>query len=171
MVRWGRLGAMAMVVAACGDDAIVAEPTVQLVDPAIPAAVAGADGWNYVRVAEGNLTGSGAPMRVVLTARVELIRGQPAWDDGQPWQVYVEAPDGRRTYVYAQRLQLGGLTMRVGLGDVGHPATVVLIEHLPDRLSVYEASYVGPDSVSVAVRFQRDVDPRGETAGPHFPPA
>jgi hypothetical protein len=142
---------------------------VQLVDPAIPPAVAGADGWNYHQSADADLTGDGQAERIVLTARVEIYRGRPAWDDGQPWQVYIETPDGQRTYVYAQRLQLGTLAMRVGLGANGRPATVLLVEHLPDRLSLYEASYHGPDSTSVVVLAQRNLDPRGETASPALP--
>ncbi len=145
-----------------------AQPIV-LIDSSISPAVAGQDGWNYQLSSQADLNGDGQPERVVLTARVEVIRGRPAWDDGQPWQVYIEEPGGHRTYVYAQRLQLGSLTMRVGRSDAGEPATVVLLEHLPDRLGVYEAAYRGPDSLSVAVRFTRALDPRGEAASPRLP--
>jgi hypothetical protein len=144
-------------------------PPIQLVDSAIPPAIAGEAGWNYRQAAEADLTGDGQPERVVLTARVELYRGRPAWDDGQPWQVYIEAADSTRTYVYAQRLQLGTLMMRVGRSEPGQPATVVLLEHLPDRLSLYEVAYRPSGRVSVALRFQREVDPRGETASPQLP--
>lgn len=144
-------------------------PAIQLVDATIPPAVAGEAGWNYQRSAIADLTADGQPERVVLTARVELYRGRPAWDDGQPWQVYVEAEDGSRTRVYARRLQLGTLTMRVSRSDAGHPATVVLLEHLPDRLSIYEVTYTRPGVASTAVRFQRDLDPRGEAASPQLP--
>lgn len=139
------------------------------IDSSIPPAIAGQDGWHYQLSADADLNGDGQPERVVLTARVEVIRGRPAWDDGQPWQVYIETPDGHRSYVYAQRLQLGSLTMRVGRSDAGQPATVVLLEHLPDRLGVYEAAYRGPDSVTVFVRFRRELDPRGEVASPRLP--
>lgn len=151
-----------------GSGAPAAQPIV-LLDSSIPPAVAGQDGWNYQLTSEADLNNDGQTERVVLTARVEVIRGRPAWDDGQPWQVYIEAPDGHRTYVYAQRLQLGSLTMRVSRSDAGQSATVVLLEQLPDRLGVYEAAYKGPDSVSVAVRFLRELDPRGEAASPRLP--
>ncbi|HEX9165371.1 MAG TPA: hypothetical protein VF862_05645 [Gemmatimonadales bacterium] len=184
MRRWVRSAATAGVLCACAGDASpppigdpaaavdttrVAAPPVTLIDPDLPPAIAGEGGWDYQQTAEADLDGDGQAERVVLTARVELYRGRPAWDDGQPWQVYVEAPDGRRTRVYAQRLQLGTLTLRLGLAGPGQPATVVLLEHLPDRLSLYEAWYAGPDRVAVAVRFQRDLDPRGETASPRLP--
>jgi hypothetical protein len=40
-----------------------------------------------------------------------LVRGPPAWDDGQPWQVHVEAPGGGRDGC--------GPGWRVGCGTVG----------------------------------------------------
>jgi len=144
-------------------------PAVVLIDSLIPPAVAGEDGWNYHRSADVDLDADGQPERVVLTARVELYRGRPAWDDGQPWQVYVQESDGRRTYVYARRLQLGSLTMRVTQPADGGRPTIVLLEHLPDRMSVYEATYSEPGELSTAVRFERDLDPRGETASPQLP--
>ena len=184
MLPWTRLVGTTLVVCACAGDApspharngqpsgdadSLASPSILLVDSTFPPAVAGEAGWNYQQSAQADLNGDGQLEHVVLTARVELYRGRPAWDDGQPWQVYIEEQDGRRTYVYAQRLQLGTLTMRLGRGGVGQTATVVLLEHLPDRLSLYEVSYVGPARMSVAARFQRDLDPRGDNASPQLP--
>lgn len=143
--------------------------SVDLVDPAMPPAVAGEEGWNYRVAADTDLDGDGTVEHVVLTARVEMIRGRPAWDDGQPWQVYIEAVDGRRTHVYARRLQLGTLAMRVTRADAGRPATIVLLEHLPDQLSVYEIGYTAPAAATAVLRFQRDLDPRGEVASPQLP--
>jgi len=151
------------------DTSALTSPSVQLIDSTIPPAVAGEGGWDYQQSTHADLTGDAQLERVVLTARVELYHGRPAWDDGQPWQVYVEAQDGTRTYVYAQRLQLGTLVMRVSRSEAGQPASIVLLEHLPDRLSVYEVSYLGPGRISAAVRFQRDLDPYGELAGPQLP--
>lgn len=141
-------------------------PTVDLIDPGMAPAVAGEDGWNYHRSAEADLDGDGSPERVVLTARVELYRGRPAWDDGQPWQVYVEAAGGSRTYLYARRLQLGALTLRISAGE---PAQVILLEHLPDRLSLYEIHYRQPGQAVAVARYQRTLDPRGELASPQLP--
>lgn len=139
----------------------------QVIDSTIPPAVGGVAGWNYQERATADLTGDSLPEQVVLTARVELYRGRPAWDDGQPWQVYVETADGGRTYLYAQRLQLGTLTMRVTRGDSARRSSIVLIEHLPDRLRILEARDTG-SGLAVVVRFERELDPRGETAGPRF---
>lgn len=59
-------------------------PSVQPVDSTISPAVAGEEGRHYQQSADVDLTGDGHVERVVLTARVELDRGRPAWDDGQP---------------------------------------------------------------------------------------
>lgn len=144
-------------------------PSPPLIDSTIPPAIAGEDGWSYHQSASADLDGDGSAERVVLTARVEMYRGRPAWDDGQPWQVYVEPVEGARTYLYAQRLQLGTLTMRITTASHGEPPTIVLLEHLPHQLSVYEASYAAPHSVNVVTRFQRELDPRGDTASPDLP--
>ena len=140
-----------------------------LIDSGIPPAIAGEEGWNYHQSADVDLTNDGQPERVVLTARVELYRGRPAWDDGQPWQVYIESPDGMRTYVYAQRLQLGTLTMRVSRGGQGQAASIVLLEQLPSLMSVYEAWFTRDGSLTTATRFQRELDPGGQTAAPTLP--
>lgn len=145
-------------------------PMVGLIDSTIPPAVAGADGWNFQQSAEADLDGDGAPERVVLTARVELYRGRPAWDDGQPWQVYVESATGARTYLYSQRLQLGTLTMRLAQPEPGQRPSIVLLEHLPDRIRVIEAAYpMGGGALSTTLRFERTLDPRGDIASPQLP--
>jgi hypothetical protein len=163
--------------AACGDPA--AEPAsdsesagpdenvpeVGLIDSTIPPAIAGEDGWNYSMVANVDLFGDSLPERVVLTARVELMLGRPVWDDGQPWQVYVESPDTVRTWLYAQRLQLGTLDMRITSGDTLRRPRILLIEHLPQRLRIIEASFTR-GAARVSVRLERALDPTGGTASP-----
>jgi hypothetical protein len=177
---WIRLAAAILLIGACApdsappnitDDSATAgrETSVQLIDSTIPPAIAGADGWNYHLSTEADLNGDGRSERVVLTARVELYRGRPAWDDGQPWQVYVESADSMRRYIYSQRLQLGTLAMRVGVGEGAQPASIVLLEQLPHQLGVYESVYFGPDSIATSVRFLRELDPRGQTASPVLP--
>ena len=140
----------------------------QLIDSTIPPAIAGEAGWNYQRSANVDLQGNGRPKRVVLTARVELVRGRPAWDDGQPWQVYLEGPDQARTYLYAQRLQLGSLDMRVTRSDTAQRGTVLLIEHLPGRLRILEVVDTG-SRPTVALLLERELDPRGEVSTPRLP--
>lgn len=146
-----------------------APDTVNLVDPQLSRAVAGEDGWMYSQQVEADLDGDGDGERVVLTARVETMRGRPLWDDGQPWQVYVEEASGERTYLYARFVQLGAVTMRIGLPERGAGATIVLLEHLPDRLSVHEIEYRAPGDFAALPRFVRAVDPTGEVSSPSLP--
>jgi hypothetical protein len=148
---------------------VPADSSVVLVDPSLAPAVAGEGGYLYQQRATADLDGDGAPETVVLTARVELIRGRPAWDDGQPWQLYVEEGDGTRTYLYARFVQLGAPTMRIALpGDRTQP-TIIVLEHLPDSIAIFEAEYAAPGSVIIRQRFGRRLDPRGEVASPDLP--
>ena len=105
----------------------------------------------------------------MLTARVEMIRGRPAWDDGQPWQAYVEEADGSRTYVFARFVQLGTLTLRLSAREGPDRPVVVLLEQLPDRLSVYEVEYSGPRKVRVTAPYERDLDVSGDVSSPALP--
>lgn len=140
------------------------------IDPEITPAIAGEGGWDYFRETFADLNGDGEIERVVMTVQVEMYRGRPAWDDGQPWQVYIESEDEARTYVYAQRLQLGSLTMRLSRPDEGDRPTIVLIEHLPERLRIMEAWYPSTaDSLSIVMRLERNMDARGDTASPELP--
>lgn len=176
--------AFAVMLAACGrPDAGEAAPvevvgpvpdtvtldTVSLVDTVHARATRDTSGWNYRRSASLDIDGDGALERVVIAARVEMVRGRPVWDDGQQWQVYVQEADSSRTVVYARRLQLGTLTLRLGAGSVGAVRHIVLLEHLPDRLAVYEVDYRGPAKFTAAVRYERALDPTGDLASPALP--
>jgi hypothetical protein len=140
-----------------------------LIDSTIAPAVANQAGWNYSQTASEDLDGDGQPEKVILTARVELIRGRPAWDDGQPWQVYIEEADGTRTYVFSRFVQLGTLSLRVSAKGSEHRPVIVLLEQLPDRMSVYEVEYSGPQRVRVTVPYERDLDAGGDVSSPTLP--
>ena len=144
-------------------------PQQPLVDSAHDLAVAGEDGWMYSRAATADLDGDGADERVVVMARAETREGRPLWDDGQPWQVYVEEPDGRRTHLYARYVQLGSVIMRVGLGEGDTRPSIVIVEHVPDRIALYELRYHGPGRTEAVHRYERMLDPRGEVASPSLP--
>ena len=167
-----------LVLGACGErvavegtqaDSPAATASPDLVDSTITPAIAGRAGWDYQQSATHDFDGDGEVERVVLTAHVALIRSRPVWDDGQQWQVYVEEPDSTRTYIYAQFVQLGTVTLRVGEAVDGRRASIVLIEHLPDRLGVYETEYQAPGRHSTTHRFVRTLDPRGDVASPKLP--
>ncbi|MBA2291389.1 MAG: hypothetical protein H0W15_02915, partial [Gemmatimonadales bacterium] len=143
--------------------------TVTLIDPGQAPAVADTSGWNYRRSASVDIDGDGEVERVVIAVRVEMVRGRPAWDDGHQWQVYVEEPDSTRTVVYARRLQLGTLTLRIEAGSGSGPRHIILVEHLPDLLAAYEVTYRGPSEFDTHARYQRTLDPTGELASPTLP--
>ena len=140
-----------------------------LIDSAYLSAAGDSVGWNYRQTATVDLNGDGSPERVVLTAQVEMMRGRPLWDDGQPWQLYVQAPDGRRTHMFSRYVQLGTLSLRLTQPDSGQSPRIVLLEHLPDRLAIYEGEYKGPGQLTVSTAYERSVDPRGELASPSLP--
>lgn len=144
-------------------------PDAALLDSGQRAAVAGTDGWNYQQSVAADIDGDGQVERVVIMARVEVIRGRPVWDDGQQWQVYVEEADGSRTTVYARRLQLGMLSVRLDAQPSGQPHRIVMLEQLPDRLSVYEVQYRSPTGITALVMYQRSLDATGEIASPVLP--
>ena len=145
------------------------EPAPVLVDSSVGGGVAGEEGWGYVQSTEVDLDGDGDAERVVLASRVELVRGRPAWDDGQPWQVYVQESSGERTELYRRFVQLGTVTMRITAPQADEAPAVVLLEHLPDRLSVYEIAYQAPGRIRTRAPFVRNVDPVGELASPRLP--
>lgn len=135
-----------------------ASPVVNLLNPRIPRALAGQPGWAYQRVATADLDGDGVMERVVLIADAIVEQGRPLWDDGQRWQVYIEEPDGTRTYVYAQLLQLGTLTVRLARATTSQALTLLLMEQLPQQLGVYEVSYRGPGQARVVELVKREFD-------------
>ncbi len=185
-LRWRNLTALCFALCACAPDgtghasrdssaaigmSALQPATIVAIDSTIPPAIAGKDGWNYQQSVSRDLNGDGRAERVVITAKVEMYRGQPAWDDGQPWQVYVEDESGARTYLYARRLQLGTLKMRVTQPDSTGKTNIVMLEELPDRLSVYEAWYSGISRSRVVLSLERNLDATGDTARSPSAPA
>lgn len=147
----------------------LAQIATTLIDTSLTLTPAGSDGWNFQQSASGDLDGNGTMERVVLTARVEMMRGRPAWDDGQPWQVYVESADGKRTHMYARYLQLGTLTLRLSESDSVKGSRIVVLEQLPDRLAIYEGEYQGVGRLRATTAYERMLDPRGDVASPALP--
>lgn len=136
---------------------------VVLVDSGQALATDGVDGWSEIDAKRVDLDADGTGERVVVIARVELIRGRPAWDDGHPWQVVVERADGQRDLVYARYVQLGTLTMRVSAGSATDSRQIVLLEQMPDRLSVYEIQWTAREGAVGRTAFEQALDATGDT--------
>ncbi|MBW3628031.1 MAG: hypothetical protein KY464_01925 [Gemmatimonadetes bacterium] len=143
-------------------------PLVDLVSTRHDDAVIGQAGWAHGQSATGDFDGDGTPERAVIIANAEDYRGRVLWNDGQIWQVYIEEPDGTRTYVYKQFLQLGSVLARVSRAEAtdrpaaGNPAPsrILLLEQVPQRFSAYEVHYTGPGNAQVVSLLQRDYDLR-----------
>ncbi len=66
--------------------------------------------WQYRATAKSDLNGDGVAELIVMQAKVQKDKdGHYLWDDGQEWAVYIEEPNGVKTLVYAQYVQLGQL--------------------------------------------------------------
>jgi hypothetical protein len=172
--------ALAAASAACGGgsdapatvaDAASALPEVDLVSPRHDDAVLGQAGWNHAQSASADLDGDGTVEQAVIIANADIYHGRVLWNDGQVWQVYIEEPDGTRTYVYKQFLQLGSVLARRARPEAPRPGaaakqaqpqppTILLLEQLPQRFSAYEVRYAGPGKASVVEVMRRDYDLR-----------
>lgn len=127
------------------------------------------DDWGYQRRGQIDLDGDGEPEEVVVAARAERVGNRIAWDDGQPWIVYVEEADDSRTMLYARYLQLGTLAVRLGVPDSAGRSRVIVTEEMPDRLTIFEFEYLGPGRSRGGEILSRDVDPTGDLSSPDFP--
>lgn len=149
-------------------DAVTASVN-SLIEERVPAATAADPGWAYAQRGSADFDGDGAEESVVLICDVTLDpRGQPLWEDGHRWQVYVEEPDGGRTRVYARFVPNGTVTAQVTDGPGGTP-TVTIVERTPDRLALYEVAYAGPRRVSLLNRFERTIPAYGRVSGESTP--
>ncbi|HVK37675.1 MAG TPA: hypothetical protein VNA88_04270 [Candidatus Kapabacteria bacterium] len=127
-------------------------------DATLPRAVIGSPGWEYARIASGDFDGDGVAERAVLLARVTLRNGEPVWEDWNVWQVYVEESTGERTYVYSAPVQLGQLEPTVTIPDAAGRSSIVLVEHTPQSVAMYEVVYGGPGDARLMAIAERTVN-------------
>ena len=135
-------------------------PVDSLIEARVPRAVAGEPHWGYEQVTHVDLDRDGIEERVVVIANVELDEsGQPLWEDGHGWQVYVEEPDSSRTYLYARFLPNGKLMAEVTdtSAAAGRRPSVLLLEQTPFTLALYEIQYDGKRA-TVRSRTVRTLD-------------
>ncbi len=141
---------------------------VVLVDTAQPPAVAGDAGWRYHLRANADLDGDGRPERASLIARVGRDDDGFLWDDGQPWQLYVEEADGTRTYVYRRWVQMGTVEAHVASRAPGQKGfDLLIVENTPGDLRVFEVNYAGPGRVTTVERLARRIHPEQGFAAAH----
>lgn len=140
-------------------------PSINLVDPQKPLAVAGDTGWEYQRTATADFDGDGVNEQAVLIAQVGLYNGRVAWEDGHVWQLYIEEPDGARSYVYAQFLPFGLLEASLVSGSTDGQTKLILVERTPQTIGVYEVTYAGPRQLRSVELVWRELSPSNGFSG------
>lgn len=137
-----------------------------LIQPRVPTAAAGDSGWKYAQRVTADLDDDGVEETLVLISDVQLDKsGQPLWEDGQQWQVYVQEPDSVVTRLYARFIPNGKLMAELTAADVGAAPSVVLVEQAEERIGVYEIRYRGPGRVEVFKRLDRQLDVTRQLSG------
>lgn len=130
-----------------------------LIQARVTQAAAGDTGWAYQQTVSADIDGDGTNESVVLISDVQLdARGQPMWEDGHRWQVYVQEADGAVTRLYARFLPNGKLTADLAIPPSGTGLWPVLLEQTPFHIGVYEFRYGGPNRVEVHKRLDRELD-------------
>ncbi|MFO7172415.1 MAG: hypothetical protein DIU70_005515 [Bacillota bacterium] len=119
---------------------------VNKINPHYPLGVAGQREWGYHQEVKADLDEDGVEEKLVVIARVGRPPGGQdySWDDGQPWNVYVEEPDGTRTYVFADWVQLGKLVVGVAGTTAGEPQDVAILALEGAGWTLYHVDYQGP---------------------------
>ena len=137
-----------------------------MLDARVPAAKAGDPGWMYAQRVTADFDGDDKDETAVLISDVTLDNGgAPLWEDGHRWQLYVEESDGAVTRLYAKFVPRGRVTADVGVPPAGKELYIVVVEHSPDRIGVYEYEYRGPQTADVRKRLERDLDPARQFTG------
>lgn len=137
-----------------------------MLDARVPAAKAGDPGWTYAQRVSADFDGDGEDETAVLISDVTLDNGgAPLWEDGHRWQLYVEESDGKITRLYAKFIPRGRVTADVGIPSAGKELYLVVVEHSPDRMGVYEYEYRGPLNADVRKRLERDLDATKQFSG------
>ena len=126
---------------------------VDLVDKNYPLVGEREPGWDYRQSVKADLDGDGAEETIVVMARVERSPNNPRdylWDDGQPWQVFVESPQGERTPVYSRWVQIGQLKALISEETEDGKHDLILLELVGAGISLYRVEYDGPNQVESA---------------------
>ncbi len=126
--------------------ALIPAQQVDLVDPKQELIAAGTPGWEYQQSMTAELDGDGSTEAIYILAKAMKDPNRPGeyqWDDGQPWQVYVQ-DGGDITRIFARWVQAGRLTVFVTDEE---PARLVVAEQEGAGFHLYNVRYKGPGSV------------------------
>jgi hypothetical protein len=104
-----------------------------------------AGAWAYRTTLVEDLDGDAVPERLILASDVFVTDdGEPMWEDGHRWAVYVEEDDGKRTLVYGAFVPLGTVDAGVTVADSSPGRRIVILERGPTRARLLVAAYDGP---------------------------
>lgn len=128
------------------------EREVNLINPAYPPAVGGEPGWEYHQVLTADLDNDGVEERASVTTNAFWLPDEKefAWDDGHPWHVYVEEPDGTRTYLFSNWVQMGQLDVILDREGPG----LFIVYRRGGGLIIYRATYQGPGQFRTTLAFE-----------------
>jgi|GEM_PF-6087140 len=95
----------------------------------------------YYKTAQADLDGDGVEETIHVTTGAGWSDQYGfGWDDGHAWHVYVTEPDGTKTYVYSNWVQMGRLDVFATM----EPARIVILYVAGAGLIGYEVTYKGP---------------------------
>jgi hypothetical protein len=116
-----------------------------------------AEKFAYQREASADLDGDGSNERVVLAADVTLRAGEPLWEDGHRWAVWVVPPNGARTLLYAAFVPNGSVDAAVVTSEEGRRRRVLVQETTPQSARVFVLEYQGAGKATAVSRQAHDV--------------
>ena len=128
--------------------------------------------WKYRQELAVDLDGDRQAETLVIAADVELAEnGDPLWEDGHRWAVYVDAPQGR-TLLYAAFVPNGFVEVAALAPGADGRRKVLVQERIPSQLRALEVEYVAPRSarLSSAAYYQIQTWLPGSETLPQIPP-
>jgi len=142
------------------------EREVDLISPHYPPAVGGEPGWEYHQTLTADLDNDGVDELVSVTTNAFWMEDEKefAWDDGHPWHVYVEEPDGTRTYLFSNWVQLGKLDVILDREGPG----LFIVYRRGGGMIVYRATYQGPGEFRTVQSFEIPLSYAASWADPHL---
>ena len=128
--------------------------------------------WKYRQELAVDLDGDRQAETLVIAADVELAdNGDPLWEDGHRWAVYVDSPQGR-TLLYAAFVPNGFVEAAALTPSDDGRRKVLVQERIPSQLRALEVEYLAPRSarLSSGAYYQIQSWLPGSAALPQVPP-
>lgn len=128
-----------------------------LTDQHRSSSLSGNGAWKYSRsYSNSDLNGDGEKEIIHLLADVEMIDGEPAWDDGQPWEIVIEEQNGEKTSVFLDYVQLG--SVEIDLINRESVQELLLIVRQGADIKILTISYNHPNEFFGCKQFVGIVD-------------